>query len=606
MMAKNKKNSWTPLKIVGFAFLFGIAFWILDSIYHYFTFSAHLRRMIVQKPESLLDPMLFHIEPHQLFVRSIFLIFSLIAGIVLAFFWIRQKNIEKKIKESEEHYRILTERANDGIGLIYNGNFVYTNPRISEISGYSSDELNGSPFIQFVAPSEVHRLKEMYKKRVAYETATSVYETLVINKSGNEVPVEINAGLINWKDKQVDLIFIRDITFRKAAQKALQESEEKYRTLTNNINIAIYRNSIELKGSFIEVNQAFVKMFGFESREEIIDLKAIDFYADPEKKEIFNEELFRNNAIQDKELLLKRKDGSVFVGKISARLVRDHEGNPKYYDGLIEDITAQKEYERKLTETNEELLNLKQTLEQKVEDAIKEIREKDHMLIKQSRQATMGEMIGNIAHQWRQPLTAIAVLVQGIEEAFKYDELTEEYLEKTIQTTMDQLKYMSRTIDDFRNFFRPNKTKEEFSLNKIINETVKFVKSSFHNNQIELELDLADECRIEGFPNEYMQVVLNILNNAKDAIKKSTVEKPIVRVTLLKQNEKSVLSIFDNADTIPEEILDKIFDPYFTTKSEQQGTGLGLYMAKNIIEKNMGGRLLVRNVNDGVIFEIIV
>jgi len=604
-----KNRNWASIKIIGIACVFGILFWVVDSMYHFFGFSEHLRRMIVEKPNNILEPMIINIPPHQLFVRLVFLVFCLIVGVVVALFIARQKKVEQELKESEEHYRILTERANDAIGVIYKGKIVYANPQLSQVLGYSIDEVIGTPFTKYLKKSEISRVVDHYNRRMNNEDVESVYEVTFLHKNGAELFIEVNAGLVKWGEGAADLIIGRDITFRKIAEKALSESEEKYRTLTNNINTALYRNSIQLVGSFIEVNPAFVNMFGYTKREEIIHKKSLDFYADPDEKEQFNNELFQNGSIKNKELILKKKDGSHFVGKVSAMLIRDQEGNPKFYDGMIEDITEQKEYEKRLKETNEELLNLKQNLEGEVENAIKELREKDHLLIQQSRHASMGEMIGNIAHQWRQPLTAISVLVQDIEEANKYGELTDEYLRNSVTKTMEQVQYMSRTIDDFRNFFRPNKTKEEFSINHLINETIKFVRSSFMNNQIYLELNLETECRIKGFPNEYMQVVLNILNNAKDAMKRNPPEKPLVKISIekIKNDEcSSCLIIENNGGNIPENIIDKIFDPYYTTKDPIFGTGLGLYMAKNIIEKNMEGKIMVENIKDGVQFKVFV
>jgi signal transduction histidine kinase len=196
--------------------------------------------------------------------------------------------------------------------------------------------------------------------------------------------------------------------------------------------------------------------------------------------------------------------------------------------------------------------------------------------------------------------------VQDIEEAYNYDELTSEYLNESVKKTMEQLKYMSHTIDDFRNFFKPNKTKEDFSANTVVMKTVEFIRKSFEHNQIELKIDMKQECTISGFANEYSQVILNILNNAKDAIVENHTKNAFVEILMGKKNNATVLKITNNAGPIPEEILENIFDPYFTTKQQRKGTGLGLYMAKTIIEQNMGGKISINNLKDAVTFIIEV
>jgi len=173
---------------------------------------------------------------------------------------------------------------------------------------------------------------------------------------------------------------------------------------------------------------------------------------------------------------------------------------------------------------------------------------------------------------------------------------------------MDILQQMSITIDDFRNFFKPNKLIQEFNVKSIIEKTISFVKASFRLNSIKLELNLDESCYIEGFPNEYSQVILNILNNAKDVIKERNIkiENRKVIMNLYRENGKSVLTISDTGGGISVDIIGRIFEPYFTTKDDETGTGLGLYMSKTIIEDNMQGKLTARNTGDGAEFRIEV
>jgi signal transduction histidine kinase/CheY-like chemotaxis protein len=246
----------------------------------------------------------------------------------------------------------------------------------------------------------------------------------------------------------------------------------------------------------------------------------------------------------------------------------------------------------------------KKNLEKDVEKATKELRQKDSMMLIQSRYAQMGEMLGNIAHQWRQPLNAVGLLVQNIQDHYKFNKLDAKYLEETVKKTMEVILYMSQTIDDFRNFFKPDKEKSEFLVKDSINKALGIIGTNLKNNFIEVETDIEKTMKIVGYPNEYNQVLLNILSNSKDAFLERKVQKPLIKIRLFEENKKSVVIISDNAGGIDPVIMHKIFDPYFTSK--QTGTGIGLYMSKNIIEKSMDGKLSAENIDNGALFKIEV
>ncbi|MGD0584401.1 MAG: GAF domain-containing protein [Oryzomonas sp.] len=263
-------------------------------------------------------------------------------------------------------------------------------------------------------------------------------------------------------------------------------------------------------------------------------------------------------------------------------------------DNIVRE-TRRREAERALREeTIERLL------------ATEALREKEQMLIQQSRQAAMGEMIGNIAHQWRQPLNTLGLTVQQLLLFYDMDEFTREFLEKSVGRSMELIQHMSKTIDDFRNYFRPDKEKVEFELSEAVTTTLSLVEDSFKSEHIRIKYIAKSEPVTIGYRNEYAQVVLNILNNARDVFKERNIKDPMVSITVFTENGRAVVTISDNAGGIPEEIIGKIFDPYFTTKGPQAGTGVGLFMSKTIIEKNMGGRLSVRNHGDGAEFRIEV
>jgi C4-dicarboxylate-specific signal transduction histidine kinase len=233
---------------------------------------------------------------------------------------------------------------------------------------------------------------------------------------------------------------------------------------------------------------------------------------------------------------------------------------------------------------------------------MEELRIKEQLLIQQSRHAALGEMIGNIAHQWRQPLNALGLLVQQV--PLFHGDMDQAFLDENAAKSMKLIHHMSRTIDDFRDFFKPDKEKVVFRVREEVAKTMSLIEASFQGQQISLEVDAKGDPVVNGYPNEFSQVLLNILINARDVLTEREVVNPKVVITLETQEERAVVTISDNAGGVPEEIIDRIFDPYFTTKGPQTGTGVGLFMSKTIIEKNMSGLLKVRNVNNGAEFRI--
>jgi two-component system C4-dicarboxylate transport sensor histidine kinase DctB len=264
---------------------------------------------------------------------------------------------------------------------------------------------------------------------------------------------------------------------------------------------------------------------------------------------------------------------------------------------------------KKLQLQHEELERTYHELEQQTAQrlsALEELREKERMLLQQGRLAALGEMISNIAHQWRQPLNELGLIVQELPMVYDRGGFDREYLRSSVAKFMKILNHTSKTIDDFRNFFKPDKAMAPFEVKEVLYRTLSLVQESFRHLRIEVTLKADADPVVVGPPNEFSQVVLNILFNARDAFLAGKVEKREVLIRLFLEGDQAVVTLTDNAGGIPEAIMDKIFDPYFTTRGPEQGTGIGLYMSKIIIEKNMPGRLSVRNAEQGAEFRIEV
>jgi len=261
---------------------------------------------------------------------------------------------------------------------------------------------------------------------------------------------------------------------------------------------------------------------------------------------------------------------------------------------------------KKLKIKTSELEYLNNTLDTRIKEEINNRKKQEQLLIQQSKLAEMGEMISMIAHQWRQPLSALSTIIQNIHLSHSLGKLDKEYLDKQKTLSNALTEKMSKTIDDFRNFFKPNKEKYAFSIEAAIKQTIFLIDDSFKSNSIKIESQISDDVTIYGFESELSQVLLNIITNSKDAFLESKIVNPSITIQTKRNNSNIQIMISDNAGGIDDQIINKIFEPYFTTKESYNGTGLGLYMSKMIIEQNMHGELNVQNVSHGVEFSIII
>ncbi|MEA3369997.1 MAG: HAMP domain-containing sensor histidine kinase [Campylobacterota bacterium] len=234
----------------------------------------------------------------------------------------------------------------------------------------------------------------------------------------------------------------------------------------------------------------------------------------------------------------------------------------------------------------------------------KELVYKDEMLLAQSRHAAMGEMISMIAHQWRQPISVISMDANNILVDIELDMIDKEKFKESASDVLKQTQELSKTIDDFRGFFRPDKSIKRVSMKDVVDETLKIINSSLISSNIEVKVRHESNQECETYSRELMQVIINLLNNAKDALveKRSSQREVLISEELI--DGRVVLNICDNGGGIDDEVIQRVFEPYFTTKSEKNGTGLGLYMSKTIVEKHLHGSISVSNAEQGACFKI--
>ena len=389
------------------------------------------------------------------------------------------------------------------------------------------------------------------------------------------------------------LMLTMDIVERKRIEKALDDTQ----LLVKEGDIVLLRwiNDPRLTVTFASQS---IERFGY-SPDDLLQgaLMYVDLIHPDDKETLFT-------ALQ--EHITQKEDGMSHIYRIidkhdtvrwvfqHAIFIRDDFGSVTDLYGYIYDITAIKQSETELS--------------QKVQEEVAKNREKDRLLIQQSKLAAMGEMLGSIAHQWRQPLNHISLLIHFIRDAFVAGKLDESSIKRYTQEAKAQIDYMSDTIDDFRNFYKPSKDKAPFEIQTALTSAVQIVKHQLNHHGITLSIS-GEKSVINGYENEFRQAILNILTNAKDALLvRKTLEPftPTITLTCKEEKGQCQVEICNNGGSIPDNVMERIFEPYFTTKFETQGTGIGLYMTKTIIEDNMQGKITVENQEDGVCFRIVL
>ena len=295
------------------------------------------------------------------------------------------------------------------------------------------------------------------------------------------------------------------------------------------------------------------------------------------------------------------KLNGLFVARSDASFIRKQ--NLIYKTSLITliiGITAILFFIYRDNKSKENLSKINKTLEERVQKEVEKSREKDKVMLQQSRLAQMGEMLSMIAHQWRQPLSAISTTSANLILKAKLGVLDNESAIKLAEKISAFTQHLSDTIDDFRNFFKPDKTLEDVTYSKLVQCVLNIVEDSLKTKNIQLKVDIQSDVVFKSYPNELKQVILNLVKNAEDVL----LEREVKNSTITIEAYGNQLRVKDNAGGVPESIIDKIFDPYFSTKTQKNGTGIGLYMSKTIVEDHCKGELKVYNDEEGAVFEI--
>lgn len=432
----------------------------------------------------------------------------------------------------------------------------------------------------------------------------------------------------------------KELAERRRIEEELRESEEKFRVLADTLpaGICLYKGE-----QIVYVNTAAAELLGY-SEQECLQIRFWDWVHKDFKEQVRSRGLARQRgekAPSRYECLHASKSGDerwLFVSAGRIEFKGEPAGIVSFMDiterkraeealrtfnevlesrvaartsdlavlnaDLHQEIAMRRQVEDRLRQKKQQLEDLNRTLEMRVREEVEKNRQKDILMIQQNRQAALGETLDHIAHQWKQPLNALSLITGSMQEGLSAGVLTDECLQENTKTILGLVDHMAQTINVFRDFYRPDKERTEFVIKEAIDRTLSFMTPALRFDAIEIDFDGDPQLSAIGYPKEYAQVLLNILSNAREAFKERNVEKPRVQIAAAAENGKAIVTVTDNAGGIPEATIDRIFNLYFTTRESRGGTGIGLYLSKNIIETNMGGKLNVKNTECGAQFRI--
>ncbi len=536
-------------------------------------------------------------------IAVIFLVsFLIVLSFILFLKRLNIKNLEiennlvkiKKLKESKEELLVRYEHAIEGSqeGL-WDWNLI-------------TDEVVFSKNWKWMLGFKENELKnnlEEWKKRVHPEDKQKAIKDIMANQN-KETKHYQNIHRLKHKDGHWVWILDRgktyfdtegnptrmvgfhtDISELKNLEIELQKTKDElleFRVIIESAPLTIIITDI--KANILYVNPHFCRISGYKEAEILGKnprfLKPKD-ETDNKKIEELWEKILNKQAWTGIFRNIK-KDGTEYWETATILPILNKEGEIINYLGIMREITKEVYLE-------------------------KELREKEELMLSQSRNAAMGEMISMIAHQWRQPITAISMSANNIIADIDLEMFEEEQIKKIAENISKQTQYLSKTIDDFRNFFKKDKVPNRFEFKELIDEVSSIMLASLKNNNIEFKIDDIDNSlTLKTYKRELLQVLLNVIKNAKEALCENNAENRCIEIKVIKISDKIKIEISDNAGGIKEENLDKIFNAYFTTKEEFNGTGLGLYMSKMIVEKHLNGKLKAYNSDVGAVFEIII
>ncbi|WP_081646856.1 cache domain-containing protein [Limisalsivibrio acetivorans] len=422
------------------------------------------------------------------------------------------------------------------------------------------------------------------------------------------------------------------IEMKKSAENEAVRKEIFLTSIIENLPVGLFTKDPSDGFRIVLWNRMAEKIFGVSVSEakgktisEIMDSTSRTSFADYKDQEIATESdiaTIQEGIVTRNIVEIKTPEGLITVRNTKVPIF-DNEGKAYMLLGILEDLTQEKNMENELRSKTRELEMLNRNLEKTVEVETEKRRKNESLLFEQSKFASIGQMISAIAHQWRQPINALGLYIQDLEDSYELGELDREYIDSMTESCMHLIMYMSKTIDDFRNFYITNDSPADLDILKHIYESSSLVYAQMESKDVKLLIDSGigavpyrrtsktdeeSDFKVRGIPGEFKQVVINILHNSIEAItkyrKKGDIRVGEIVIAVSRDNGDIIVSFSDNGGGIPENIMSMIFDPYFTTKGEGEGTGIGLFMSRIIVEKHMNGRMKAENSERGAVITL--
>ena len=492
---------------------------------------------------------------------------------IISHSWARKKGsgVITKIQQLYPDTKVIETNDNDeALQLVNSGDTYFTIATLPvashaiskymlediQIAGYTDIKFNLSMAVRD-DDKQLLSILDKSLDNISDEQSKTIFKKWVNNNTKNS---DIDYSLL-WKILLGATVLILGLAYNQnnlsRQNKLLQNNVDQFKDLIDSTleSIIIFENN-----RCIDLNNETLKLYNYSSKKELLGKDEKYFIADESIDLVFDT---MKNYSKAYEVVLKKSDGSKFHALIRNKFIQLNHKTIKISSAI-------------------DLTNLK---------------EKEQLLFEQAKLASMGEMIGNIAHQWRQPLSVISTAATGIKVQQEFNILNGDDLIKSCDMINDNAQYLSKTIDDFKNFIKGDKQKEIFCLSDEVESFLNLVNGSSKNNQINIVLNIDKSIKVNGFQNELSQCMINIFNNAKDILNEKNIKSKLIFITTTHDKKNAIIKIKDNGGGIPKDILPKIFEPYFTTKHQSQGTGLGLHMTYKLIVDGMKGTVVASNTN---------
>ncbi|HJW02065.1 MAG TPA: PAS domain S-box protein [Azospira sp.] len=507
----------------------------------------------------------------------------------------QEEEARQALEASEARYRLLLENLPVGIVHFDPGlHLTFCNERFAKIMATTVAAVQGLDLRQLKDLSFLPAMQQALAGGSGnydghYHTTLSDIDVWISLRSS---PLRDAAGKVIG-----GIGIVEDVGARRRAEEGLRESERRFRTMADFTYDWEYWQGTD--GRIIYMTPSVQRITGYPVQAFMDDPALLQQILHVEDRSGFQEHL-HDAALHQEHVVdfrIVRRDGEVRWIAHGCQPVVGEDGQPLGRRVSNRDVT-----ERKFLEA--ELQQLNSRLEARVREEVASNREKDQLLIQQSRLAAMGEMVHNIAHQWRQPLNALGLIIANIRDDFEFGQLDGASLDEGVGRALKLLQRMSTTIDDFRNFFRPDREPADFDLGAAVDDATFIMEASLKNNDIALDKNIEPALRAWGFPGQFSQAVLNLLANAKEVLQERHVRPARISLQVARRDQQVEVTVADNAGGVPPDILPHIFEPYFTTK--EQGSGIGLYMTKMIVERSMHGKIRAENSPEGARFIVTV